>query len=196
MHVCTLSVSLNSRHQKSILIKLNLCSRLHHLGHSGKRPESTDTDDGQDNSPPRSPALSDTSDSELSLGTNSPPPTSSQNSQSSPSHPLHAFTSLANLPFGGPTIPIPIASLPLSLPVSSAMTPTPAHMGSLANFQHHHQMGHHPMSHSGIFPTLASLHGFTSAMSMNHVGKGAFFNMPLELHRPFLQKASPDRTTS
>src|SRR5688572_26011308 len=81
----------------------------HHHGLSGKRPESTDTDDGHDAStPPRSPAMSDTSDSDLSLGTNSPPPppsSSTRNSQSplsSPNHhpsphPLHSFTSLSSM---------------------------------------------------------------------------------------------------
>ncbi|CAG7733874.1 unnamed protein product, partial [Allacma fusca] len=133
----------------------------HHMGLSGKRPESTDTDDGQDgNSPPRSPAPSDASDSELSLGTNSPPPPTSSQSSVSPSshhhHALHAFSQLSSLSPFGPTIPIPVSSLPLNFPVSSAtMTPTPAHMTTIPALPPHH-IPHHAISPSAIFPTLAS----------------------------------------
>ena len=173
------------------------------MGLGGKRPESTDTDDGQDgNTPPRSPAPSDVSDSDLSLGTNSPPPptTSSQSSLSPSSHPHpalhHAFSSLSSLSSFSPTIPIPVASLPLPLSMSSSLTPTPAHMTTIPALPPHH-IPHHGISPSAIFPTLASLHGFTSAMSMTAGGAGkGLFGMPLELHRPFLKQNSPERPSS
>ncbi|CAL8091699.1 unnamed protein product [Orchesella dallaii] len=200
----------------------------HHLGLVGKRPESTDTDEHDDKTPPQSPIPSELgSESDLSLGTNSPPPpTSSNNSQTSlpsptgnlnnnnnhsplhphhPHHPLHSvFTSLpSSFPNFGPTIPIPVASLgPLNLP---GMTPSPAHMGPAVGAglpPHHLSHHHHP---SALFPGLASLHGFTSAAAMSMhaanaaaaaMGKGSLFNMPLELHRPFLKQTSPDRPSS
>lgn len=175
----------------------------HHLGLGGKRPESTDTDDaGDDKTPPHSPAPSDIgSDSDLSLGTNSPPPPntsiSSQSSISSPnhnhtptSHPLSAMFSstFPGIGFGGPTIPIPMASL------GHLGIPSPAHM----SLPPHHHLPHHALSPGGLFPSLAHLHGFTSAMSMqaaNAATKG-FFNMGMELHRPFLKQSSPERSSS
>ncbi|XP_021945042.1 protein Optix [Folsomia candida] len=175
----------------------------HHLGLGGKRPESTDTDDaGDDKTPPHSPAPSDIgSDSDLSLGTNSPPPPntsiSSQSSISSPnhnhnpaSHPLSAMfsSSFPGLQGFGPTIPIPASLGHLGLPAPGHITMPP-----------HHHLSHHALSPGGLFPSLAHFHGLTSAMSMqaaNAATKG-FFNMGMDLHRPFLkQSSSPERSSS